>query len=363
MKEENMTFSRKILLELPPTESNPRNSEGDFARLPDGSILFAYTRFSGDSWNDHADSEICAVYARDGERFEKESMKTLVHPERFGGSNAMSVTLRPWKNGGVSLYFLVKYDTEGTEKEPLRDEIYRIDSSDGYDFSGDAVLCFPQDRRGYYVVNNCRVETLSTGRIIVPVSTTENFREPWSSFFLYSDDGGKTFRKNAQTLVFPDRSSKSGLQEPGVVELADGRLYAYFRTDAGYQYESFSSDSGITWTEPRPSRFGSPLSPMLIRKNPHNGKYYAIWNPYGDNPENVGRPCFPNTWGRTPLAFSESPDGVRFGETRFIEEDLRFGYCYPSVFFLSEHEALVSYCSGGIDIATLQKTTISKITF
>jgi hypothetical protein len=38
-----MKITRKILFELPPTENHPRNSEGDFCRLPDGKIMFAYT--------------------------------------------------------------------------------------------------------------------------------------------------------------------------------------------------------------------------------------------------------------------------------------------------------------------------------
>ena len=32
--------------EIPPRENNPRNSEGDFAVLKDGSILFAYSMMS-----------------------------------------------------------------------------------------------------------------------------------------------------------------------------------------------------------------------------------------------------------------------------------------------------------------------------
>ena len=55
-----MKISRKVLFELPPTKGNPRNSEGDFIRLPDGKIMFAYTRYVGTTWEDHEDSSICA---------------------------------------------------------------------------------------------------------------------------------------------------------------------------------------------------------------------------------------------------------------------------------------------------------------
>ena len=366
-----MKLKREILFELPPTENNPRNSEGDFCRLPDGSLMFAYTRYSGESWDDHEDSTICAVYARDGEHFDVKNVKTLIRPERFGGSNAMSVTLRPNENGGVSLYCIIKFDTKDLTQKPVRDEIYRVDSPDGYDFSGEGVLCFPKDHRGYYCINNCRVETTSGGRIIIPMSehkmtfgeTRYCFDSAGKARFVYSDDGGKTFNEDVQVLEFPAENNKNGLQEPGVVELPDGTLYGYFRTDADYQYESFSRDGGTTWTVPRPSKFESPLSPMLIAKNPYSSKYYAIWNPYRDDPESVEHPRFRNTWGRTPLAIAESEDGINYGEFQLLEDDIHYGYCYPAIFFLSENEALVSYCSGGKDIVPLQRTTVSKITF
>ena len=35
----------EVALELPPTPDNPRNSEGPFVRLKDGSLLFAWSRF------------------------------------------------------------------------------------------------------------------------------------------------------------------------------------------------------------------------------------------------------------------------------------------------------------------------------
>ena len=34
-------------------EGNPRNSEGSFERLADGTLIFAYTRYMGDEWDDH----------------------------------------------------------------------------------------------------------------------------------------------------------------------------------------------------------------------------------------------------------------------------------------------------------------------
>lgn len=361
-----MRVITKKLFDLSPRENNTRNSEGDFFRFTDGRIMFAYCRFTGSSWDDNIHSDICAVYANDGENFDTENICTLVKPERLGGHNAMCVTLRPCEKG-VRLYFLLKKESENASV-PLRSEYYYIDSIDGYDFSGEPVLCFPKIHESYYVVNNNRVEILESGRIIIPVANHKaTLCEGHYHYaagvdkFVYSDDGGRTFNEDVQELSLPIDGNRAGLQEPGVIELPDGRLYAYFRTDTGYQYESFSNDQGITWTDPKPSQFESPLSPMRIAKNPYSKKYYAIRNPYMERPESPEHPRFRNTWGRTPLAISESTDGIHYSSFELIESDLHYGYCYPAIFFLSENEALVSYCSGGVDLIPLQRTTVTKI--
>ena len=50
----------KIALELKPGPDNPRNSEGAFMPLKDGRILFAYSRYYGNSSHDHATADIAA---------------------------------------------------------------------------------------------------------------------------------------------------------------------------------------------------------------------------------------------------------------------------------------------------------------
>ena len=47
-------FTLRRVLQLPPNPGNPRNSEGGFVTLRDGRILFVYTRYYGESWDDHA---------------------------------------------------------------------------------------------------------------------------------------------------------------------------------------------------------------------------------------------------------------------------------------------------------------------
>ena len=52
--------SGTIVAEFPPNmeEKNCRNSEGAFFLLPDKRILFVYSRFGGEGWEDWACSDI-----------------------------------------------------------------------------------------------------------------------------------------------------------------------------------------------------------------------------------------------------------------------------------------------------------------
>jgi len=152
-----------------------------------------------------------------------------------------------------------------------------------------------------------------------------------------SEDDGKTFHVLPHRLSIPKLTKRDyGMQEPGIVEYEDGRVYLWARTTANYQYESYSYDHMETFTEPKPSIFASPCSPMEIAKNSETGIYYAIYNPY------------PSTRGdRTPFVVRTSKnEGKIWSMPTVIEEDKERGYCYPAVFFTKDNAMLCAYCRG-----------------
>ncbi len=354
-----------IKAKIKPGDNNPRNSEGSFIELDNGKIAFAFSRYSGDSDHDDARCDICAVYSDDrGESWDIENYETIVSASDHNVRNVMSVTLMKMANGDIGLYYLVK-QLDGTSNYPLRRY--------GKDFSEliDQVDCIGVRPGVYFVVNNDRVLRCENGDLYIPTSnhviTKVNdvgIRE-WNeqratNHFFTSKDDGRTWTQCRGNLYFTDGYSVTGLQEPGIAELKNGTLYAYARTDRMFQYESVSLDGGDSWFGPKASRFTSPCSPMLIKKNPYNGKYYAVWNPvpnYPNRPEAQGH----LSWGRTPLVIAESDDGYRFSAPYVLESDPEHGYCYPALYFLDEKNILISYCSGGRSNSQLSQTTLGKL--
>jgi hypothetical protein len=344
----------RLIHEIPPTAGNPRNSEGAFLCGRRGEILFAYSRYHGDSIHDHAACDIALTVSRDEGR--SWSAPRIIAPaSAFGTKNVMSVSGMEQKDGRLAFYFLIKENDFTTT-------LGRAISSDGECFTVER--CAARFPRAYYVVNNDRLVRLSNGDIIAPASyiTAEENRDgggvPMVATCLVSKDDGANFEKADFDFTTSDPvNMRYGHQEPGLLERADG-LYYWMRTNYGCQYESFS-DSGLTgFFQPRASAFTSPPSPMQMKAV--GDAVYAVYNPI---PRYNGREMLPGTWGRTPIVIRRSTDGGKtFGALHVIEDDPARGYCYPALFGTRDGRLLVAYCRGGeADGNTLCRLGISEI--
>ena len=357
--------SSQIVGMLPRGENNPRNSEGDFAVLQNGNLLFAYSRYTGSSSHDDAPCNVGAMLSEDGGNSFCKLPFDLAKAADHGAKNIMSVSLCRLQNGTLCLFYLCKQDP--------RSEMYlrRCTDEDALSF-GPAERIVPLKRGIYYVINNSRVCMLPDGSLLLPlarhkiVTRADGSRSPvyfGTACFFKGDPEAKHFTQVSPVLRMPlPGHSGTGLQEPGAAVLPDGRVYGYFRTDRGFQYESFSSDGGRTWTHPVPSRFTAPESPMLIRQNPYSGVYYAFWNPV---PLYNGRLDPDARWvhaGRTPFVMAQSADGLNWSPDTVIEDEPDHGYCYPAVLFTDEKTMLLSYCCGGAEDDTcLCRTAVRRI--
>lgn len=353
--------SSRSVGELPPTPGNPRNSEGSFATLQDGRILFVYSRFTGADFSDHAKAILAARTSRDGgETWSADRIITT--PGEDAAMNVMSVSLLRLGNGDLGLFYCLRHSWHDLRM------FLRRSSNEGESWS-EPVPCMQSAE--YHVVNNDRVIRLSSGRLLIPAALHRKLKDEdapssrdWraqATFFL-SDDDGRSWRQSLTYCVFPSPHTRSGLQEPGVVELPNGVLWGYARTDMGRQYEFFSHDGGETWSTPQPSRFTSPVSPLSIKRVPGTDRYLAVWNPI---PLYQTRPLESPGGDRTPLVGAvgtgtRDPEwSIPFLVDRNDQENE--GYSYTALHFTSD-SVLLAYCAGGKrDSHRLSRLRIRKI--
>lgn len=355
----------KVTLQLDPASDNGRNSEGAFVTLRDGRIAFAWTRYTTQDARDHGRASIACLFSSDGGKTWGDE-RILVEPAT-GETNVMSVSLLRLQDGRILFAYLRK----------VKDETGLFDCRPVVRFSEDELETFTDPTLatpipGYHVLNNDRVIQLENGRIILPIAL-HRYRLPFVKLekvtpriltrsaqilYLFSDDGGQTWLESANSLVanFPDGQ---GFQEPGIIELNDGKLWSWMRTkwhenesSEPRQWETFSVDNGLSWSSAQKSTFVSPESPLSMKRVPSNGDLLAIWNDhYGQyhlpEPEPVSR-------GRTPLVSAISDDeGKTWKHHSLIESAPDHGFCYTAIHF-TEDAVLLGYCAG--DKTTMNTT-------
>ncbi len=344
----------RLVHQLPPGEDNPRNSEGAFIRGKEGEILFAYSRYRGNSTHDHAPCDIALIVSCDeGETWSEP--RVIVPAAAFGVKNVMSVSAVRQLNGDIAFYFLIKENDFSTT-------LGRTVSSDGKNFRTER--CRADYPHAYYTTNNDRIVRLADGRLIAPaefVSTEENKKEVYNfkTTCLISEDDGASFHKAGFSLFTTDHvNADHGLQEPGILERSDGSLYLWMRTGYGRQYEAVSDGDVNCFTGLQPSQFTSPDSPLQMKT--FDGVTFVVYNPI---PRYDGRYEPTGTWGRTPLVIRRSlDDGRNFGSVNVVEDDPARGYAYPTIFKINDDHLLLAYCRGNAeDVNVLCRLGISKV--
>ncbi len=354
-----LTKHGRLVLDLAPSPENPRNGEGAFLELADGRIMFVYSSFRA-SFADDAESHLVARYSSDrGETWSEGYV--IASPGEYNAMNLMSVSLLRMQNRDVGLFAILRMDHHDARLFLFRS------SDEGKTWSEPRPIV---PGAGYYVTNNDRVVRLSTGRIVVPTALARSRDEAkhglqaldvrCTVFVFLSDDDGQTWREARSSCAFSNPHSRSGLQEPGIVELSNGSLWMYFRTDLGRQYESFSVDGGESWAPAAPSRFTSPQSPLSMKREARSRALLAIWNPI---PNYETRTIERHSWGRTPLVGALSKDDGATWTSHFAverEED-GGGYCYTAIHFTADSVLLAYYAGRAEDGICNSRLRITKV--
>lgn len=321
---------KQIVLDLRAHENNPRNSEGDFVTLNDGRIMFIYTKYSGKGGSDFAPADLVARYSTDGGQTWTQEDEVVVRNE--GKMNVMSVSLLRLLDGRIALF----YARKNSRSDNIPYVRYSADEAKTWSEPQPCVT----DQPGYFVMNNDRATQLKSGRIILPVSLHKSPTTEWSNRgtlrCYYSDDAGTSWQPGQQVPNAEDVIT----QEPGVVELKDGRLLMYMRANGGVQYFSYSSDQGQTWSQIEPSTIASPISPASMARVPMTNELMLVWNNNGAK----GPGYFKGQ--RSPLTVAISDDeGKTWRHLQNLEDDLEGTFCYTAIHFDYDH-VLLAYSRG-----------------
>jgi len=353
-------MTNEIVFQMEPAPQNGRNSEGSFVTLNDGRLAFAWSKYVTEKSGDHARAVIACVFSVDG-GITWGGEKVLAEPAS-GEANVMSVSFLRLQNGRILFCYARKIEhADGTyDCRPVvrfsDDELETISE-------GKLATSVP----GYYVLNNDRIIQLKSGRLLMPLAL-HRFRLPPLAghdgsiapvlarsaqiIFLHSDDGGQTWLESINSLCanFPDGR---GFQEPGVVELKNGGVWAWMRTEwtggdprGPHQWESFSGDDGAIWSpaQPSPDFISASCSPMSVKHIPQTGDLLAIWNDQSgifDIPAPQS-----SSKGRTPLVCAISKDeGQTWEHHHLLEDAPNQGFCYTAIHFVDD-TVLLAYSAG-----------------
>ena len=366
----------RLVKTLETSPENPRKGEGSFIRLKDGRIMLAFTRYVGGG-SDHDYSRIvCILSSDEGESWSEE--RELFNDDTDCRNN-MAVSMLRLPDGNLGVCYLRKVDLPGSiiACQPA----FRHSEDEGLSWSP-YTDCI--DRFSYFAGTNAASIVTKAGRIITPFSDCGNTvhrydLDPGVVRFVCSDDCGCTWKEDMSPIASP-YGDKTGLQEPGLLEMDDGTLFCHMRTAYGFQYQSVSTDGGKSWSTPEPALlFPSPDAPMRICRA--GERVLAVFNPRTHNP--AGGPQTP--WGspaRTPLMMAVSRDGgasfvcrakdfnfrafkAFSANCRMLENDPCDSYCYPAMIDTIDGCLVTYYCDQGsgrvLNVSRVLKLTNAEL--
>lgn len=276
-------------------------------------------------------------------------------PGGFGGAAAVID-----QRGEIQLFF-TRARREGEGNLPAVDRFIDV----WHTRSSEARTKWEQPRRIFegYTGAISPALRMKDGRILLPIGMWIAGKPRGAPFgphevsVFYSDDDGATFTLSPARLIAPVdddyNGDKVGACEPCAVELADGRVLMLMRTQAGFLYESISSD-GINWPDAYPSRFHSSTGPPSLARLADD-RIVLFWNNCQMPPKVGGQGVY---GGRDALHAAIADPGLThwrgFREvyrdpTRNLEPPKRGdrGTAYPESMVLPDGRVAVSSGQGG----------------
>jgi predicted neuraminidase len=237
----------------------PASHAGSICELPNGDLLAAWYAGSKES----APDSVClgSRLPAGSDRWQPPDIWVDVpghasgNPRVFVGPDDAVWLIAPvnyghWCDGGTRMFFKRSYDLGKTWKD---------------------LEIFPARKR--VLGKNKPIHIENPDIWIIPVE----YEGLGDIAFMRSVNQGKTWKTIDCT------GEGAYLDQPTVVQLANGDLLAYNRSWEGYIYETRSKDLGLTWSVPAPTRLLNPNSGIdMVRLRA--GKIVLACNPVGLGP-------------------------------------------------------------------------------
>src|SRR5688572_12218791 len=246
---------------------------GHMILLRDGRLLLAY-----------ASAHRCRTTTSNdgGATWTEPIVADVTLPGEFKDAKTHRPAIVESADGHLWLFFygLIKYDVPNPDKSI--NPLWATKSIDGgQSWSAPSMIC-----DGYVGMLQGAIVT-SKGNIVVPVCRYAAVHR-FVGLCVVSTDGGETWKRTKELDVpdpemspkypFPLSSKISrGAIEPSVAELPDGRLLMMIRTIHDSMFQSYSSDGGLTWSDPQRSSI-SCGGPGNVARLP-SGRIAIAYNP------------------------------------------------------------------------------------
>lgn len=331
---------------------NLRSGEGSVVVLKDNSLLATYGKFASGS-SDHAKAKLVKQISADGGKTWTKPKPLIKSPP--DALNLMSLSTLRLADGRIGMSYL--------HKQALKDCRPRFvtSSNEGKTWSR-PVEVIPDKDVGYYVSHNDRLIQLQSGRLLIPCSAHGkdiSILARTTSLCFYSDDAGATWQAgklqgiepgNVRMPIAMDKKDPATValfkkkiiasQEPGVVELPDGRVMMWCRSTGGYMYHCFSKDGGETFTPFKAlKQFAMPCGPQSIKRIPNTNRLVMVYSdrqaiPMGD---------FQFNWRRNADVAVSDDNARTWRHLGALEPVTTASACYVSICFHNKNVIFTYY--------------------
>ena len=182
-----------------------------------------------------------------------------------------------------------------------------------------------------------------------------------------SADDGETWEPS-NVVDLGGNGHHGGVTEATIVELCDGRIMKYMRTNWGQFWVAYSTDGGGSWHPMGPSGIDASSAPGLLQR-PASGRIMLLWNrlyPEGESSYPLsGGDCL---WSATPVSNHRGELSVAFSEDEgrtwsmpvVIARNPDAWLAYPYAFEAGPGVLWVTTMQGGLRVTVREEDFVGK---